>query len=118
MASRTTWLQFTWALVVISPATTTQLQVRRVSQATRLKGSCFRQASRMPSDTASATLSGWPSVTDSDVKKNFSLPNGESAALFIPDLLERINYIASKTVGEVEVWGRQQHGAHVRPLRA
>src|SRR5581483_8640002 len=90
MVSRTTLLQFTWALVVISPATTTQLQVKRVSQATRLKGSCFKQASRIPSETASATLSGWPSVTDSDVKKNFSLPNGDNEALFIPKLLEGI----------------------------
>src|SRR5215472_4134525 len=37
----------------------------RVSQATRLTGSSARQASRM----ASEILSGWPSVTDSEVNK-------------------------------------------------
>src|SRR5581483_7316851 len=41
----------------------------RVSQATRLAGSSFRQASRMASEIWSAILSGCPSVTDSDVKR-------------------------------------------------
>src|ERR1700744_2575505 len=41
----------------------------RVSQATRLTGSSVKQASRMASEIWSAILSGWPSVTDSEVNK-------------------------------------------------
>src|ERR671912_555742 len=40
-----------------------------VSTATRLRGSCFSIASRIASLIWSAILSGWPSVTDSDVKR-------------------------------------------------
>src|ERR687889_144470 len=40
-----------------------------VSTATRLRGSCASIASRMESLIWSAILSGWPSVTDSDVKR-------------------------------------------------
>src|SRR5258708_34458965 len=43
--------------------------VMTVSQATRASGSLARMASRMASEIWSATLSGWPSVTDSDVKR-------------------------------------------------
>jgi hypothetical protein len=39
-----------------------------VSQATRAVGSWARIASRIESLIWSAILSGWPSVTDSDVK--------------------------------------------------
>src|SRR5271169_1705704 len=46
--------------------------VIKVSQATRLKGSSARQASTMASDIWSAILSGWPSVTDSEVNKKRS----------------------------------------------
>src|SRR5579884_474968 len=53
--------------VVISPATTTRPVVRRVSHATRLVESTARAASRTASDIWSATLSGCPSVTDSEV---------------------------------------------------
>jgi hypothetical protein len=42
--------------------------VTMVSQATRATGSCSRMASRIESLIWSAILSGWPSVTDSDVK--------------------------------------------------
>src|ERR1700704_3371184 len=54
--------------VVISPATTTRPVVISVSQATRPMGSSLRTASRTESEIWSAILSGWPSVTDSDVK--------------------------------------------------
>src|ERR671932_2403344 len=57
----------TYAFVVISPATTTSPVVSSVSHATRPIGSSARMASRMASETWSAILSGWPSVTDSDV---------------------------------------------------
>src|SRR5690349_10517955 len=42
--------------------------VTSVSQATRASGSGPRIASRTASEIWSAILSGWPSVTDSDVK--------------------------------------------------
>src|ERR1700733_3243804 len=62
----------TYALVVISPAMTTRPVAVKVSHATRLKGSCARQASRIASEIWSAVLSGCPSVTDSDVNRNLS----------------------------------------------
>ncbi len=58
----------TYVLVVISPATTAMPVVTIVSHATRLAGSSRRMASRTASEIWSATLSGWPSVTDSEVK--------------------------------------------------
>ncbi len=60
----------TYVSVEISPATTTRPVVIRVSHATRPLGSSFSTASSTESDTWSAILSGWPSVTDSDVKRN------------------------------------------------
>jgi hypothetical protein len=56
-------------LVVTSPATCTWPVVISVSTATRLRGSCASRASRMPSLIWSAILSGWPSVTDSEVNR-------------------------------------------------
>ena len=53
---------------VISPASTTSPSLQSTSQATRLRGSCSRQASRIESAMKSQTLSGWPSVTDSEVR--------------------------------------------------
>jgi hypothetical protein len=47
--------------------------VTMVSQATREWGSCARQASRMASEMESATLSGCPLVTHSEVKSLFSI---------------------------------------------
>ena len=55
------------ALVLISPATTHRPVVTSVSHATRPYGSSARTASRTLSLIWSAILSGWPSVTDSDV---------------------------------------------------
>src|SRR5437867_5340416 len=60
----------TYVSVVISPATTTSPVVISTSQATRPCGSSARTASRTASETWSATLSGCPSVTDSEVKRN------------------------------------------------
>src|SRR5690349_18513533 len=59
--------------VVISPATTTRPVVISVSQATRPVGSSARTASRTASEIWSAILSGWPSVTDSEVKEKARL---------------------------------------------
>src|SRR5688500_823381 len=53
----------------ISPARTTRLVVVIVSQATRASGSFDRNRSTIASLIWSATLSGWPSETDSDVKR-------------------------------------------------
>ena len=44
-----------------------------VSQATRAEGSFSMMASRMASEIWSHTLSGWPSVTDSEVNKRFAI---------------------------------------------
>src|SRR6476469_9818134 len=55
--------------VVISPETTTRPVLTSVSHATREPGSSRRHASSTPSEIWSATLSGWPSVTDSDVNR-------------------------------------------------
>src|SRR3954468_18902713 len=60
----------TYVVVEISPETTTSPVLTSVSQATRPRGSSRSTASRMPSEIWSATLSGWPSVTDSDVNRN------------------------------------------------
>ena len=55
--------------MVTSPATCTWPVVISVSTATRLAGSCASSASRIESLIWSAILSGWPSVTDSDVNR-------------------------------------------------
>src|SRR5213593_4423250 len=55
--------------------------VAAVSQATRPSGSAASTAS----NTASEIWSGWPSVTDSDVKKvRSAVPNVKPIALFPP----------------------------------
>src|SRR3954447_6456644 len=60
----------TYASVVISPATTTRPVVQSTSQATRPSRSSASTASSTPSEIWSATLSGCPSVTDSDENRN------------------------------------------------
>ena len=67
--SRTIRLDVDVAVVVISPATTTKPVFTRVSTATRLCGSCASMASSTASEIWSQILSGWPSVTDSEVKR-------------------------------------------------
>ena len=57
----------TYVFVVTSPATWTWPVVIMVSTATLLSGSSLIIASRMASLIWSAILSGWPSVTDSEV---------------------------------------------------
>src|SRR5690606_649096 len=49
---------------------TTIPELTRVSQATREFASCRSRSSRTASEIWSATLSGWPSETDSEVKMN------------------------------------------------
>src|SRR3954453_12581377 len=57
--------------VVTSPATWTRPVVTIVSTATRLAGSSRSRASRTASLIWSQILSGWPSVTDSEVKSRY-----------------------------------------------
>src|SRR6185312_11591823 len=65
------WMS-TYVVVVISPETTTRPVLTSVSQATRALGSSLMTASKTPSEIWSAILSGWPSVTDSEVNRNSS----------------------------------------------
>src|SRR3954449_3811517 len=96
------WMS-TYVSVEISPDTTTRPVFTSVSQATRPYGSSVRTASRTPSEIWSATLSGWPSVTDSDVNRNslsanwvmwrrrlapVLLAGGRCAAAALPSLVE------------------------------
>src|SRR5256885_4903536 len=69
MVFLTTASKLTCALLVISPASTTRLSLTSVSAATREVLSCFRIASSTASEIWSATLSGWPSDTDSEVNR-------------------------------------------------
>ena len=55
--------------VVTSPATITKPVLVSVSQATRDPLSSLMRASRIASETWSHSLSGWPSVTLSDVNR-------------------------------------------------
>src|SRR5215218_3541220 len=59
----------TKVVVEISPDTTTRPVLTSVSQATRPLTSSRSTASRTESEIWSAILSGWPSVTDSEVKR-------------------------------------------------
>src|SRR5215467_2537728 len=63
------------AEVVISPATTASPVVTSVSHATRPCGSWLITSSSTASEIWSAILSGWPSVTDSEVNKKFRNPS-------------------------------------------
>src|SRR5436305_9379276 len=76
MVWRATSSQLTRALLVISPASTTRLSLTSVSAATRELLSCFRIASSTASEIWSATLSGWPSDTDSEVKRKSLIADG------------------------------------------
>ncbi len=73
----------TYVSVVISPPTTIMPVVTNVSQATRPLGSSRMIASSTESEIWSAILSGWPSVTDSDVNRN-SLSDRFSVELMAP----------------------------------
>src|SRR4030081_516638 len=57
------------AEVVTSTITTHSSLVIAVSQATRASRSCASMPSSTASETWSQTLSGWPSVTDSEVRR-------------------------------------------------
>ena len=69
MTPRTSASRSTQARVVTSPATTATPVFTSVSQATRASGSRARIASSTASEIWSATLSGCPSETDSEVNR-------------------------------------------------
>src|SRR3712207_549569 len=93
----------TYVCVVISPATTTRPVVISVSHATRPSGSSARTASRTLSEIWSAILSGCPSVTDSDVKRN-------SRSAIGPRTLPHVDEHPAARV--LEIGGRgEEHGA-------
>src|SRR4029079_15881378 len=91
IVDRTTSGRWTYAFVVISPAMTARPVVTSVSQVTREAGSSASRLSRTASEMASATLSGWPSATDSDVKRQRSdtagFPTGVGEEERRPDTL-------------------------------
>src|SRR5687768_8271962 len=94
---RATASKFTRALVVISPASTTRLFLTSVSAATRERGSCARIASSTASEIWSATLSGCPSDTDSEVNRKsliaWRLPRGggkDTKNLSFPSVILRL----------------------------
>src|ERR1700735_2957638 len=84
--SRATAGMSTYVSVVISPETTIRPVFTSVSHATRPFGSSRSTASSTPSEIWSAILSGWPSVTDSDVKRNSlsSIAGRVSSAALVP----------------------------------
>src|ERR1700674_5221591 len=69
IVSRTSAGRWTYASVLISPNIVASPVVTIVSQATREAGSLASNASTTASEIWSATLSGWPSVTDSEVNR-------------------------------------------------
>src|SRR5512133_155522 len=84
--------------VEISPATTTSPVVINVSQATRPSGSSARTASRTVSEIWSATLSGCPSVTDSEVNRN-------SRAAMGPQATQNARLLDAQEEGDLELVG-------------
>src|SRR3954469_21792877 len=78
--SRTTCWKSTYVCVEISPRTMTRPVVVAVSHATRADVSSRMIASRIASEIWSHILSGWPSVTDSDVNRYWAA----STMLVIP----------------------------------
>src|SRR5262245_7956649 len=70
------------AFVEISPRTMTRPVVVAVSHATRAWGAARMNASRIASETWSQSLSGWPSVTDSDVNRYC-----DASTMLVMDLL-------------------------------
>src|SRR5487761_277433 len=88
---------------------TTRPVVTSVSQATRPIGSSFITASRMASEIWSAILSGWPSVTDSEVNRIFSSARVKTLSF---------GYLAGKLVAQApDVAGNTNKNSNMRPQR-
>src|SRR5439155_11140229 len=103
----------TYVSVVISPATTTRPVVISVSQATRPPRSSVRTASRTVSEVWSATLSGCPSVTDSDVKRNSRTAIRRRTLLDLEEDVEGAR-VARAAAPRRERAQRRQVGSHLR----
>src|SRR5580692_1415618 len=88
----------TQALVVTSPATMTTPVLTRVSQATRPRGSAARMASRTASEIWSATLSGCPSETDSEVNEKLLLMMSNPFRYLAKILLETTPNLGAREV--------------------
>src|SRR3954464_10659292 len=97
IVSRATAWMSTYVVVEISPETTTRPVFTSVSQATRPVGSSAITASSTPSEIWSAILSGWPSVTDSEVNR-YSL----SDSRVMP---ERLRFSSGARGGDLEQVG-------------
>src|SRR5271165_7189566 len=94
---------------------TTRPVAVKVSQATRLKGSSARQASRIASEIWSAILSGCPSVTDSDVNKNRSCCGKAASSAFLIAQRARLSSCEPfKTVSEGNQRGKTLFQRHCR----
>src|SRR5947207_12725119 len=101
-------------LLVISPATTIRPVVSRVSQATRDSGSPARAASTTASEIWSAILSGCPSVTDSEVKRNplLMLISWATGAALSPKTIGLIDYYsAAPLVAATAAGGPREPGS-------
>src|SRR6266550_2322781 len=110
------WMS-TYVVVEISPETTTRPVLTSVSQATRPYGSSRMTASRTPSEIWSAILSGWPSVTDSDVNR-YSLSESwfmgsqrVAAVAVLASSGGRLGTLAAPGLALVEV-DDQRHAVH------
>src|ERR1035437_5001502 len=96
----------TYVLVVISPATMQVPVVTSTSHGTRPVGSSVSTASSTASEIWSAILSGWPSVTDSEVKRN----RRESAKVVLPtgyDLFQFNTRLVPFEPAALALWGRR-----------
>src|SRR5215211_6772526 len=113
------WMS-TYVSVEISPDTTTRPVFTSVSHATRPFGSSRMTASSTPSEIWSAILSGWPSVTDSDVNRyslsaNLVMKRDRLAARF-PSRGRSVLAAALRPLVEVD---DQRHAVHrVAPAQA
>src|SRR2546430_14276048 len=107
------------AFELISPATTAMPVVHMLSHATRLYGSCSNMPSRTASLIWSHILSGWPSVTDSDVNMNLLMWCVRSSGIVGEDRRDSIEQEIRQLV-LVEQWrllprtGRVQQDCPVR----
>src|SRR3978361_644564 len=97
--------------VEISPETTSRPVCTSVSHATRPVGSSRMTASSTPSEIWSAILSGWPSVTDSDVNRD-SLPDSWFMRPRVATLPEKgSGTVAATLLALVEV-DDERHAVH------
>src|SRR6202011_2810768 len=104
MVSRTMRGMSTYVLVEISPAMWICPVIANASQATRPLGSFSRIASRTASEIWSASLSGCPSVTDSEVnRRRYAMLRSLTPRRHVLDLFWRRRVDADSERGELEL---------------